>query len=180
MKKIALILSVFIFIGCNSSDNSETIEVTTLKNNIWLSKICYFTGRFDQDGNLYKTYHKSTYKFTENKIVEKIEDFSDENCTNSLNSYSDYSLTYYDLGLKESKNDYDIYNIKIEEQTKVQDAFYAISQNRLCFSKSIYAFNVEEQWTDLNGNVYTSTNSGLHIFSTRDNTIDYNNCLIKK
>jgi len=118
--------------------------------------------------------------------LERTTEYSDENCTNSLNKYFDHNLTYYDLGFKENKDGYEIHDIKIEEvssiasQIKEKDALYAINHNQLCFSKSIYGNNIEETLSDLNGNLYTTTNSGIHIYSTRDNSIDYKNCLNKK
>ena len=177
MKKIIVLSMILIFIGCGSSENRE---VTTLKGNRWIGQNCNVSTQLDQDGNPYFFYYKSVYWFKENIITERVTSYADKDCRNSLEKYSDYNLSYYDLGLKESKNGYEIYDIKIEEYSKEQDAFYAISYDRLCFSKSIYGFNVEEQRTDLNGNVYTSYTSGLHIYPSRDNSIDYENCLLKK
>jgi len=177
MKKIILLSITLIFIGCGSSKNKE---ITTLKNNTWIGQNCDVSTQLDQDGNPYYDYYKSIYWFKENIITERATSYADKDCKNSLDKYSDYNLSYYDLGLKESKNGYEIHDVKIEEHSKEQDALYAISHDRLCFSKSIYGFNVEEQWTDLNGNVYTSNESGLHIYPSRDNSIDYENCLLKK
>jgi len=183
MKKRSLLFTALIFIGCSSSDEKD---IATLQNNTWMSSYCQTTTRFDQDGNPHYSYYKGVYKFKENIIFERTTEYSDENCTNSLNKYFDHNLTYYDLGFKENKDGYEIHDIKIEEvssivsQAKEKDALYAINHNRLCFSKSIYGNNVEEIVSDLNGNRYTTSNSGIHIYLTRDNSIDYENCLTKK
>ena len=174
MKKRVLLLMGFLFIGCGSN---ESKEIATLKDNKWISQNCDVTTQLDQDGNPHYRYYKSEYRFQENIITERVSEYSDKSCINSLNNYHDFNLTYYDLGLKESKNSYEIYDIKIEEHSKEQDAFYAISYDKLCFSKSIYGFNVSETVDDLNGNRYTVHNSGLHIYPSRDNSVDYENCL---
>jgi len=183
MKKRILLFTALIFIGCSSSDEKD---IATLQNNTWMSTYCQTSTYFDQDGNPYYNYYKEEYKFNENIIFERTTEYSDENCTNSLNKYFDHNLTYYDLGFKENKDGYEIHDIKIEEvssiisQAQEKDALYAINHNRLCFSKSIYGNNVEETVSDLNGNLYTTSNSGIHIYLTRDNSIDYENCLTKK
>ena len=177
MKKSVLLLMGFIFIGCDSNENRE---ITTLKDNTWIGQYCAVVTQFDQDGKPHHTYYKSLYRFNDRLITAKVSEYSDKDCKNSLNKYSDYNLTYYNLGLKENKNSYQIYDIKIEEDLKEQDAFYAINKNKLCLSKSIYGVNIEENLIDSNGNKYTFTESGLHIYPSRDNIIDYTNCLVKK
>ncbi|SFV69798.1 hypothetical protein MNB_SV-14-1710 [hydrothermal vent metagenome] len=181
MKQKILLFTVLIFIGCNSSEEKE---IATLKNNTWINPYCQTSAQFDQDGNPHYTYYKSVYRFKENIISERSTKYSDKNCKTSLHIYDDYNLTYYDLGLKENIDGYEIYDIKIEEKSSIvseeKDALYAINHNQLCFSKSIYGNNVTETVSDLNGNLYTTNNSGIHIYSNRDNVIDYENCLIKK
>ena len=177
MKKIILLSMTLIFIGCGSSENKE---ITTLKDNTWIGQDCDVTTQLDQEGNPHYSYYKSVYWFKENIITERATSYADKDCKNSLHKYSDHNLSYYDLGLKESKNGYEIHDIKIEERTKEQDAFYAISHDRLCFSKSIYGSNISETVYDLYGNAYTISSSGLHIYTSQNSNIDYKNCLIKK
>ena len=166
-----------ILIGCGSNEEKS---IATLKDNTWIGKTCDILTQLDQNGDPHYSYYRSVYWFKENIIRTRISSYADKDCKNSLNQYSDYNLSYYNLGLKESKNGYDIYDIKIEERSKEQDALYAISHDRLCFSKSIYGSNISETVYDLYGNAYITNSSGLHIYTSQNSNIDYKNCLIKK
>lgn len=178
MKIFYFLVLLLLFLGC---EKSEDKTITTLTDNTWIDYTCkVMSYAIDADGIVHNEYYTSIYRFKDSYIDERIAYYSDNKCQLRLDNYGDRNITYYDLGLENTNNSYEVHKIRIEVDAQDKDAYYAISHDKLCFSKSLYSVKDSYTSSDLNGNIYTLYRSDIDIYPHRSDTIDYENCFIKK
>jgi len=197
---LSILVSILMLVGCGNK--SEEKEVATLEDNVWVSEACEDIVQIDNNSVVHIVgSDKKTYQFTDdNQIYVGSNVYSDENCTEFTGRYAPEQLyggsfNYYDMGEIDTNDQYIKHGLRIslsEGPIKIddiknginKDAFYAITANRVCFSKSIFTGvpYVYETTVDSNGNVISSTHLGFFIdsFTDRTDEIDFKDCLVKE
>ncbi|HHD75660.1 MAG TPA: hypothetical protein ENK95_02400 [Campylobacterales bacterium] len=180
-QKLLLSSLVLVFTACEPVD--EESKKATLKNNLWIATTCSTTVATDSNGVKHYFYYKGLYQFdNDNTIKIGRNNYKDSTCTQFLENHApaspeNFTYNFYDLGKSATVKDYSIYDLKIEkvgESSQSVDALYAISENELCLSESLYAKN---SYLHIDDNK-TYESMVLDVYSDNNaSQIDYGNCL---
>ncbi len=164
------------------------IDKQQLINTHWTENSCHVQTYFDNNGDIHFMYFKETYHFgVDNKIYIAEHNYKDSQCKlKNKDEAHEYYREYKEIKTVNKSND--LYEIRLEEfrsfaksfsDIRYKDAFFDLSNNKLCFSKSIFTREKEKNESDKNGNTFTSHVSGFYIDESESDEVDYSNCLIK-